>query len=463
MTEQDGSLQVASRMRFRGLAATTLVASLALAGCGGGGGGDGGGPEDEAGTASALTKQRAIMAEAGQATDAGLGGSAADGSAVATYRLAISRPSRGTTVEITDSAMTGEGDPAFVHAMNLGVTGRMLVRDNGMGVEEVAVVHSDIEAIVATPFAEVHELDLSTDTTNDTPDPTHEALLIDGTDTAVLGRVMSASFTAGAAGNLDFDHDDASTADVDEASEVAGTYDGAMGTFRCNGDAGCTVTLDANGGITAMSAGWIFTPDRGATIDVADDDYLHYGFWLKKTTDDEGAVTYDEVETFAGSSVPESGDVSQVMGRATYEGSAAGVYVIRLRYDPNTGELVNASSGRFTADASLAVTFGQTVAQDIAPNQLNRLTGTIDSFTLSGGEANDWSVMLAGVIDPAAGTASGTAEGGLMGEAGSFGATFHGPTTDESGEPVPPHTVVGEFNASFRNGSVAGAFGAREP
>ena len=47
-----------------------------------------------------------------------------------------------------------------------------------------------------------------------------------------------------------------------------------------------------------MALGWIFTPDAGATSDVADADYLHYGFWLKKTTKD-GATTYNEVETFA--------------------------------------------------------------------------------------------------------------------------------------------------------------------
>ena len=32
-------------------------------------------------------------------------------------------------------------------------------------------------------------------------------------------------------------------------------------------------------------------------------DHLHYGFWLKRTTDADGATTYNEVETFAGSSV----------------------------------------------------------------------------------------------------------------------------------------------------------------
>ena len=72
------------------------------------------------------------------------------------------------------------------------------------------------------------------------------------------------------------------------AFETAGTYNGAPGTYKCNaldGGTDCTVTLDAKGAITGMTDGWIFTPDAGATSDVADANYLHYGFWLKKTTD----------------------------------------------------------------------------------------------------------------------------------------------------------------------------------
>ena len=302
----------------------------------------------------------------------------------------------------------------------------MLVRDNGMGVQEVVGVHSDIEAPEAIPFAEVHELDFSTDGTNDAPEVTYEALRIVGFDMEVLERVMSAAFTAGTEATLRFAHDDPATHGTDEARELAGAYDGAAGTYRCNGVAQCTVTLDANGSITAMSTGWIFTPDPGTIVELRDEDYLHYGFWLKKTTDDEGAVTYNEVETFAGSSVPVSGNLAAVKGRATYEGGAAGVYVIKTRYDPNTGELVDANSGHFAADARLTATFGQTAERDIAPNQLYMLTGTIDNFVLSGREDNDWSVTLAGAIDMAAGTASGTAEGGVMGLDGSFSAAFHG-------------------------------------
>ena len=74
-----------------------------------------------------------------------------------------------------------------------------------------------------------------------------------------------------------------------------------MGTYKCNDDdTDCTVTLDAKGAITGIRpiAGSSL-PLAGATSDVADADYLHYGFWLKNTTDADGATTYNEVETFA--------------------------------------------------------------------------------------------------------------------------------------------------------------------
>ena len=85
-----------------------------------------------------------------------------------------------------------------------------------------------------------------------------------------------------------FPNNDTGTNDKDEAFETAGTYNGAMGTYRCNGTAECTVDINAMGKISGIGEGWIFTPDAGATSDVADADYLHYGFWLKKTTDEDG-------------------------------------------------------------------------------------------------------------------------------------------------------------------------------
>ena len=122
-------------------------------------------------------------------------------------------------------------------------------------------------------------------------------------------------------------------------------------------------------------------------------------------------------------------------------------------------EIDTAIPGHFTADVSLTATFRQVESVDnqgtIVEILLNTLTGTIDYFYLSGGEANAWAVNLDGDITANDGTASGTANGG--GAAGTFNATFHGPATADA----QPHTVVGEFGANFSNGSVAGGFGAR--
>ena len=114
--------------------------------------------------------------------------------------------------------------------------------------------------------------------------------VVAGTEDVNLPKIMSDAFVAGTAAELTFVHEqedgDSETTGNQpvKAFETAGTYNGAMGTYRCNGDAACTVMLDADGKITEVSVGWIFTPAMGATSDVADANYLHYGFWLKKTT-----------------------------------------------------------------------------------------------------------------------------------------------------------------------------------
>ena len=328
------------------------------------------------------------------------------------------------------------------------------------------IVSTDIDEPTATPFAMVdgQMLTVSTNTMNDDPAETFEAFAVNENDAAVRALIRSAAFTSNTLATLTFTDDDAGTTDMDEAFETAGTYNGAMGTYRCDGDADCTVTLDAEGAITGLSDGWIFTPATGATSDVADADYLHYGFWLKRTTDADGAITYDEVETFAGSLIPASGGVTAVVGSATYEGGAVGVYV-RNVFD-SEGEIDTATSGHFNADASLMAYFG---GGDVPVNKQNSVTGTIDNFVLQHGEENSWSVSLKGDIDENTGRFDdGTANGG--GAEGSFSATFHGSVTavdhdddDQTPDIVPlPSSVVGEFDANFSNGSVAGGFGARK-
>ena len=453
--------------------------------------------EIEAATKAAATKRKAIETESNQTTDAGLGGTArtdADDTTTETsddvYELAIERDSDGmTTVEITDPHMAADDDPKFMQARDLGGGRTMHTRtmeadDDGDVVEETVIVTTDIEAARATAFARVAGQALNADeagasaTGDDATALDFTATALASTDTAaaaILAKVMSSAFEANTAAALTFSGDDPAD-EEDEAFETSGTYNGAMGMYKCAGGAGgCTVNINAMGKITGMSDGWIFTPDEGATSDVPDADYLHYGVWLKKTTDEDGVVTYNEVETFAGSSLAATGDVTSVTGTATYEGGATGVYEHSVK-NPD-GTEASATSGHFTADAELTAYFAQTLddasttavdeSGQIPPNLLRSISGTINNFMLSGhDEGPGWSVSLEkGAIAPSTGTASGLAKGG--GAAASYSATFHGPIGDHDGDaetPAIPHpgAVVGEFNAFFSNGSVVGAFGARK-
>ena len=452
---------------------------------------------EAAATKSAGTKETAIAAEAAQTTDAGLGGSArsdTEGDTTAgdasddPYTVDIERDRDGTTVEIADPA-AADDDPKFVDQMADLSGGRtMFVRtmdadEDGNVVEEVVMVGTDIKAPTATDFEKVYELnarkDGAAESDNnpfDTLDLGGDLAASDGEQAMVLARVMSGSFTASAAAVLSFDFDVAATNDTDEASEVAGTYDGAMGTYRCNGTALCSVTVNDEGEITAMSDGWIFTPDTGVKVDVPDSDYLHYGFWLMKTTDKDGVLTYNEVETFAGASVAASDgtQLDTVTGSASYSGDAVGVYVKNVYVASTDGkqEIDYATSGHFIADANLTAYFSQTLddtettpdeAGQFAPNLLNTITGSISNFVLSGGESNEWAVNLQGERADGENTFSGTANGG--GAAGTFSGTYYGATPEtesatDSTTRVAPGSVAGEFNANFSNGSVAGAFGA---
>ena len=420
-------------------------------------------------TKAAGTKSEAIDAEAAVAVadDEGLGGTGAPtaGQVEDEYNLNIKY---GETSIVVEGAAEADNE-TFMQAMDFGNGRTMHTRTmdadtDGNVVVEVAIVSTDIEAPTATAFAMVagQELTVNLDDTNDTPTRTYEALEVTDTNRAL---VMSSAFTASTAATLTFSGDDPGD-DMDEAFEAPGTYNGAMGTYMCNGAAtDCTVVLSAMGMITSLPPGWVFIPDTGATSDVPDDDYLHYGFWLQRTTDEDGAVTYDEVQTFAGSSIPRSDTTGTPIGRATYLGGATGVYVHSIT-NPD-GTEASATSGHFTADAELTAYFGQVPVSDtdstgtIAPNLVDSISGTINNFMLSDhAQGPGWSVSLeqADIVLSNTGATphvSGDAKGG--GKDGNYQANFHGPTADAQ-----PHSVVGEFNAFFSNGSVAGGFGARK-
>ena len=428
-----------------------------------------------AATKAAATKKTEIGEVVIDGT-AGLGGSGegvapTDGQVAGEYNLAIEYGETSITVE----GATEDDDVKFMLARDFGDgrtmhTRTMEANDDGEVVTEVVIVSTDIDAPKATAFATVYDLDANPKTTGEDD---YQSLGIDADNLAMIKTDGITATGAGTITVLAAVEDDDGTMDMDEtvaAFETDATFDGAEGTLKCAGTTDCTVTLDADGMFTAFGAGWEFTPDPKVTVDVDDADYLHYGFWLQRTTDEDGAVTYDEVQTFAGSFAPESDNVAAVTGDATYKGGAVGVYV-RETYKPSDGSVATATSGHFSADASLTATFGQ-VEEDgegtIAPNLLNTLSGTIKNFELEHGGGDAWSVNLQGDIDTGDGTVTSTdgATGG--GAPGAWSATFHGSVApvdhddDVATDNIVPHptSVVGEFNANFGNGTAAGAFGA---
>ena len=432
-----------------------------------------------AATAAAGTKVEAIGEEARETgdADAGLGGTGTpalevDNQSPGAYELSIERDRMATTVTITvrGAAEDGDDDVEFMEAMDFGDGRTMHTRAmdadaDGDVVTEVVIVSTDIDAPKATAFATVHDLLVNPKTAEGDD---FQSIAVSDANREMIATTGITSTGAGPITVKAAVEDDPTTADMDEtvaAFETDATFAGAPGTLKCAGGAGgCTVTLDAEGEITGFGVDWEFTPADGATVDVDDTDYLHYGFWLMKTTDADGMDTYNEVQTFAGSSIGAVDSVSDVDGTAEYNGGAVGVYVKNV-FD-SKGAIDTATSGHFTADASLEATFGQVLADaddndsgTIAPNLVNTLSGTINNFVLQHGEYNEWSVNLQGDIMDDAGTASGTANGG--GDPGMFNAIFHG-ALDTDDPTVTPSSVVGEFNANFGNGTAAGGFGARK-
>ena len=468
-------------------------------------------------TMDAATKVTAIGVEAGQSdtggVDAGIGGTLPTGVTESTYSLDIKRPRAGTKVTIADTVNPADADPEtpqfaqmadlgesndFARTMHVRVNSDTSDEEDGSKVEEVVIVATDIAAPTATPFGDVHMLDRTAtggETAGDDDEDPFVAIAVtvtidynDNVNTDVeAGRVAAGRFTAGAEAELRFAFDDPDTDDEDEAFKTAGTFDGADGDYRCNGDARCTVTIDDDGEIAEMSDNWMFTPDSGERVDVADAQHLSYGFWLQRTTTD-GATTYDEVETFAmATGIDETADgdgdeqIGDVEGSATYNGGATGVYVKNVL--DAEANIVSATSGQFSAAVKLDANFG---GGDIGVNNQFTIEGEITGFALEHGEANDWAVKL-GLADfsgranndpgeSAAGNShmnifSGVATGDPTAIAGSWNGAFYGeaggaldhdndPDTDAINQT--PGAVLGEFNANFTDGTTAGAFGAEK-
>ena len=244
--------------------------------------------------------------------------------------------------------------------------------------------------------------------------------------------------------------DDAATTDVNERM-FKGSFNGIPGTFACGGNADCRAENDADGDLAMLTGDWTFAPDAapaGSSHMIAgvvpDPDYLDFGYWVK-TTMGEGGPTYD-VNTFADGLV-DYDSISNVEGEASYTGGAAGLFS-RKEFTQG-GQVSVVAGGRFTADAELTAYFG---GDDVTANQEDTIGGTISRFMHNGRPIDPaWRVTLEADLSLAGdGTFTGMAN-----VDGDFSGTFHGPSTDAM-----PTGVSGQFDTTFDNGNVIGAFGA---
>ncbi len=358
------------------------------------------------------------------------------------YVVTVEHKDGAVEVTVADGALPADNDPPFEQTETFG-DGQQLVRDIGTE-RQIIVLHSDIEAPEQKAFSSVYSFTVDRDTDTTAMD-TYAVLAADN------GKIASSKFPSGEDLEKTYVEYDKDTA-AGRASQFSGTFDGASGMYRCVATGGCTVSTDDKGKFEELTAAeWEFTPAAGATVPVADADYMTYGFWLDTTTKDGAIASYDAVQTFATSSLTASTSLGSVTGTATYEGGAAGVYHHETKKEDGSQD--TATSGRFTADVALTAYFtGDPLRTD------GTIQGTISDFDLVGGPENSWNVKVSatGIAtsdDGFTGSASG-----MTGDNGSLSGRFHG-AGDEATD-APP-VLIGEFNSTFVNGSVAGAFGAR--
>ena len=233
-----------------------------------------------------------------------------------------------------------------------------------------------------------------------------------------------------------------------ETYQTTGTFGGAAGTYTCTGT--CTSRrANADGGVT-LSGTWTFTADGSAMAQVADSDYLSFGWWLYQDSGGSYHVGLWGQETGHDASTGLNG----LIGTATYEGKAAGKYAV---YESGT-----AKGGAFTADATLEVNFGD---NDTSAN--STVEGMIDNF--DGDGMSGWTVKLNTVDLNGTGVAMGNLGGDAnlpdstvwtMGDnpaapSGNWDATFYGGTANKA-----PIGALGTFEAEHGHvGRMAGAFG----
>ena len=268
------------------------------------------------------------------------------------------------------------------------------------------------------------------------------------------------------------------TRDLEEGMVTfPGGVNGAMGTFSCTiaQDQTCADPMLEDGAVTVPGGTWTFTPNAGARTDVADTDYVYFGWWLKKATAWQvatftGAAGYG-VDGAVGMRTASAlvGMSDTLAGSATYEGAAAGKFTT---VGNGSGE-----AGHFVADAMLTVDFDADLSDTEAGNDEDGVTlsGMIDEF-VANGTSRDWTVALTWNGGDPAENLGGIGDiveddnavatwknGDVTMGTGTWEADFYGTDADDNDLPM---AATGEFSASVGDADIgnhiAGAFGVEK-
>ena len=249
-----------------------------------------------------------------------------------------------------------------------------------------------------------------------------------------------------------------------------GMFHGVPGEFEC-GVGPCSAVTDMEGAIKLTGSSWTFTPKalaegadhytvKGVNLDV---DYMYFGHWMQTPEDSDGDY---EFQTFFGGNALTTVETLQasLLGTATYEGPAAGRYLLKTLEQDGTTD--SASMGQFTAATKLTASFGGT---SVADDNKFSIKGEVGNFMMEDGTAflrEGDKVMLKKA--PFGSESSPVNE--FMGDttasrgtgAGKWNGQFFGnPTATANGDNVAhPTGVAGGFNAKFPNADVLGGFGA---
>ena len=299
-----------------------------------------------------------------------------------------------------------------------------------------------------------------------------------------------------------------------EVKTFSGSFNGVPGKYTCS-DA-CNLTTDDENSLT-MVGSLTFQPRK--TINDTEDehsvkgvypdkDYISFGYWMQDTGSKYGVSVFSGGGTEYGDLVANDGmvtndadtQIKQLVGKATYDGSATGLYARKMLTTEDGRVVVGTpvAAGQFSADVSLTAYFGNDGATvnspadgeiadlklgDIPDNKTFHIQGVVDNFQDMQREMIDpsWEVDLNAAEfgtsttrantfkdTTGSGNLAGEWSGGLFGDATDFTAA-DGANPLETGDSRSlglanstnyPTGVAGEFTGHFTNGHVIGAFGA---